>query len=444
MSDKMKITVIGTGYVGLVTGTCFSEMGNQVYCVDIIEEKINNLKNNIVGIYEPQLEELVKSNQEKGDLIFTTNLKKAIENSDLYFIAVGTPMASDGSCNLEYVFDVAKSIGEYMNHDCFVITKSTVPVGTSIEIGKIIQNELNNRNKNFKFNLISNPEFLKEGSAVNDCLRPDRVVIGAENDESFKIMEQLYEPFIRNSYNYVFMNINSAEMTKYAANAMLATKISFMNELAGICDKTGVDINEVRKGIGTDQRIGFSFIYAGCGYGGSCFPKDVNALINIGKTNDCPTEILEAVDSINKKSKMYIPNKIFNEFGDDLTGLTFGVWGLSFKPDTDDMREASSITIINSLLEKGAKIKVYDPKAMDTAKTIFKDTIEYYSNRFDVLKDSDALILITEWKEFRNPNFELIKKDLKNPIIFDGRNQYDKKYLNEIGFKYYQIGVDGF
>ena len=309
----MRITVIGTGYVGLVTGTCFAEMGNQVFCVDIIEEKINNLKNNIVDIYEPQLEELVKSNQERGDLIFTTNLKNAIENSDLYFIAVGTPMDEDGSCNLEYVFNVAKNIGEYMNHDCFVITKSTVPVGTNNEIGKIIQKELDKQNKNYKFNLISNPEFLKEGSAVSDCLRPDRIVVGAENEKSFEVMEQLYEPFIRNSYNFVFMNINSAEMTKYAANAMLATKISFMNELAGICDKTGVDINEVRKGIGTDKRIGFSFIYAGCGYGGSCFPKDVNALINIGQKNDCPTEILEAVNSINDKSKMYIPNKIFNE-----------------------------------------------------------------------------------------------------------------------------------
>ena len=438
----MRITVIGTGYVGLVTGTCFAEMGNQVFCVDIIEEKINNLKNNIVDIYEPQLEELVKSNQERGDLIFTTDLKNAIENSDLYFIAVGTPMDEDGSCNLEYVFNVSKNIGEYMNHDCFVITKSTVPVGTNHEIGKIIQKELDKQNKNYEFNLISNPEFLKEGSAVSDCLRPDRIVVGAENEKSFEVMEQLYEPFIRNSYNFVFMNINSAEMTKYAANAMLATKISFMNELAGICDKTGVDINEVRKGIGTDKRIGFSFIYAGCGYGGSCFPKDVNALINMGQKNDCPTEILEAVNSINDKSKMYIPNKIFNEFGEDLSGRTFGVWGLSFKPDTDDMREASSITIINSLLEKGAKIKAYDPKAMKTAEKIFKDTIEYCNNRFDVLKDSDALILITEWKEFRNPIFELIKKDLKYPIIFDGRNQYDKKYLNEIGFKYYQIGVD--
>ena len=439
----MKITVIGTGYVGLVTGTCFAEMGNQVYCVDIIEEKIKNLRNNIIDIYEPQLEELVKSNQDKGDLIFTTDLKTAIENTDLYFIAVGTPMAKDGSCNLEYVFNVAKSIGEYMNHDCFVITKSTVPVGTSHEIGKIIKNELNKRNKSFKFNLISNPEFLKEGTAVSDCLRPDRIVIGAENEESFNTMKQLYEHFIRNSYNYVFMNINSAEMTKYAANAMLATKISFMNELAGICDKTGVDINEVRKGIGTDQRIGFSFIYAGCGYGGSCFPKDVNALINIGKTNGSPTEILEAVNSINNKAKMYIPNKITKHFGDDLTGLTFGIWGLSFKPDTDDMREASSITIINSLLEKGAKIKAYDPKAMKTAKNIFKETIKYCNNRFEVIDNSDALILITEWKEFRNPNFEIIKNKLKTPVIFDGRNQFDKKYLNELGFKYYQIGVDG-
>lgn len=439
----MKITVIGTGYVGLVTGTCFSEMGNQVYCVDIDDEKINNLKNNVVDIYEPQLEELVKSNQKRGDLIFTTNLKDAIENTDLYFIAVGTPMSGDGSCNLEYVFNVAKSIGEYMDHDCFIITKSTVPVGTSIEIGKILQEELDKRNKDFKFNLISNPEFLKEGSAVQDCLRPNRIVVGADNKECFEVMENLYEPFVRNSYNYVFMNINSAEMTKYAANAMLATKISFMNELAGICDRTGVDINEVRKGIGTDSRIGFSFIYAGCGYGGSCFPKDVNALINIGKDNNIPTKILEAVDYVNNQSKMYIPTKIFNHFGNDLSNLTFGVWGLSFKPDTDDMREASSITIINTLLERGASIKVYDPKAMKNAKLIFKDTIQYCESRFDVLNGSDALILITEWKEFRNPNFEIIKNELKNPIIFDGRNQYDKKYLNNLGFKYYQIGVDG-
>ena len=440
----MKITVIGTGYVGLVTGTCFSDMGNQVYCVDIVEEKIENLKNNIVDIYEPQLEELVKSNQEKGDLIFTTNLEEAIENTDLYFIAVGTPMEVDGSCNLDYVYDVAKSIGKYMVHDCYVITKSTVPVGTNVEIGKIIQNELDKRNVNFKFGLISNPEFLKEGSAINDCLRPDRIVVGADDEECFKLMEKLYEPFIRNSYNYVFMNINSAEMTKYAANAMLATKISFMNELAGICDKTGVDINEVRKGIGTDPRIGFSFIYAGCGYGGSCFPKDVNALINIGKKTNSPTNILEAVNFINNESKMYIPQKILKHFGNDLSNLTFGIWGLSFKPDTDDMREASSITIINSLLEKGAKIKAYDPKALKNTKIIFKDRIEYCNSRFDVLKDSDALILITEWKEFRNPNFEVIKDELKSPIIFDGRNQYDKKYLNELGFKYYQIGVDGF
>ena len=437
----MKISIIGTGYVGLVTGTCFAEMGNHVYCVDIIDEKINNLKNNIVDIYEPQLKELISSNQEKGDLIFTTNLKESIENSDLYFIAVGTPMNDDGSCKLEYVYDVAHSIGKYINHDCFVITKSTVPVGTNNEIKKIIAKEMKHRQVNYKVNIISNPEFLKEGSAISDCLRPDRIVIGADNNESFSIMEKLYEPFIRNSYNYIFMDINSAEMTKYAANAMLATKISFMNELAGICDKTGVDINEVRKGIGTDQRIGFNFIYAGCGYGGSCFPKDVNALIHIGQTNNCPTNILQSVDIINKKSKMFIPNKIFKHFGNDLSGLEFGIWGLSFKPDTDDMREASSITIINALLEKNAIIKAYDPKALNNARKIFGHDITYCENRFDVLNNSDALILITEWKEFRNPNFEIIKDKMNNPLIFDGRNQYDKKYLNELGFKYYQIGV---
>jgi len=439
----MNIAIIGTGYVGLVTGTCFAEMGNHVYCVDIIEEKINNLKKNIVDIYEPQLNKLISSNQEKGNLIFTTNIKYSIENSDLYFIAVGTPMSDDGSCDLKYVYNVAHNIGKYINHDCFIITKSTVPIGTNKKVGEIIKEELEKRNVDYSFNLISNPEFLKEGSAVQDCLQPDRIIIGAENNESFEIMKKLYKPFAKNSYNYVFMNINSAEMTKYAANAMLATKISFMNELANICDQTGVDINDVRKGIGTDERIGFNFIYAGCGYGGSCFPKDVNALIHIGQENNCPTDILKSVNEVNERAKMFIPKKIVEHFGEDLSELEFGVWGLSFKPDTDDMREASSITIINSLLEKGATIKAYDPKAMKTAKKIFKDSIIYCDSRIDVLKDSDALILITEWQEFRNPDFEIIKEKIKNPIIFDGRNQYDKNYLNKLGFKYYQIGVYG-
>ena len=438
----MNITVIGTGYVGLVTGACFSKMGNKVYCVDIDESKIDGLKNGVLPIFEPHLGTMVKNGQEKGDLIFTTEILEALDNTDIIFIAVGTPMAEDGSADLDYVFSAASDIAENITHDSLVVVKSTVPVGTCFKVKEHIENILKEKNSDVKIDIASNPEFLKEGRAIEDCMHPDRIVIGAENPEVFDKLKDLYSSFVLNHDRFILMDIKSSEMTKYVANAMLATKISFMNELAGICDKTGVDINEVRKGIGTDKRIGFSFIYAGCGYGGSCFPKDVNALINIGQKNDCPTEILEAVNSINDKSKMYIPNKVFEEFGDDLTGRTFGVWGLSFKPDTDDMREASSITIINSLLEKGAKIKAYDPKAIKTAKTIFKDTIEYSNSRFDVLKDSDALILITEWKEFRNPIFELIKKDLKYPIIFDGRNQYDQKYLNEIGFKYYQIGVD--
>lgn len=439
----IRITVIGTGYVGLVTGTCFAEMGNKVFCMDVDENKINDLKNNIVTIYEPQLSELVSSNQEKGDLIFTTDLKYSIENSDLYFIAVGTPMSADGSCNLDYVFDVAKNIGKSINHDCFVIVKSTVPVGTCKDVKKIIVDELKKRGVDYNVNIISNPEFLKEGTAVQDCLRPDRIVLGAENDDSFDIMKKLYEHFIRNSYNFVLMDLNSAEMTKYAANAMLATKISFMNELAGICDKTGVNINNVRKGIGTDKRIGFSFIYAGCGYGGSCFPKDVNALINVGKQNDCPTRILQSVNEVNNDSKMFIPNKISKHFNGDLNGLTFGVWGLAFKPDTDDMREASSITIINYLIDNGAYVKVYDPKAMGNAKSIFNsDKIKYCESKYEVLDDADALVLITEWKEFRSPNFDIIEDKLKNKLIFDGRNQYDYDSLKEDGFTYYQIGVN--
>ncbi len=440
----MQLTIIGTGYVGLVTGTCFAEMGNEVYCVDVIESKINELKKGNIPIYEPQLKEMVIENQEKGNLTFTTNLKEAITNSNIYFIAVGTPMAEDGSCNLEYVFNVAQDIGKLIDKDCYIVTKSTVPVGTGEKIKEIISKELEKRNVTFKFNIISNPEFLKEGTAVSDCMRPDRVIIGSDDEESFKMMKELYRHFVLNTDNFIFMDLKSAEMTKYAANAMLATKISFMNEIANICEKTGANVNKVRKGIGSDKRIGYSFIYPGCGYGGSCFPKDVQALIKIAEEKDYQTKILNSVEEVNKEQKLSLVKKIISEFGDNLEGLTFGVWGLAFKPNTDDMREASSITIINELTKKGAKIKAYDPKATEEAKNIYlKDNtnVEYVEKRYDALKDVDAMILITEWKEFRNPNFEEIKNLMNNPIIFDGRNQYSQEILKDLGFKYYQIGV---
>ena len=440
----MKLTIIGTGYVGLVTGTCFSEMGNTVYCLDINEKIIDDLKNGIIPIYEPQLEEMVKNNQKRKNLFFTTDNKDAIKKSNIYFIAVGTPMNENGSANLDYVLKSAKNIGKYMENDSYIIIKSTVPVGTSNKVKEIILKELEKRNLKLKVNMISNPEFLKEGSAVNDCMRPDRIVIGADNEDSFKIMKSLYDPFIKNHDRYILMDIKSAEMTKYAANSMLATRISFMNEMANICKLTGADINNVRKGIGSDKRIGYSFLYAGCGYGGSCFPKDIQALIKLSKDNGYESKILKAVESVNQDQKLYLVNQIIDYFGENLNDLTFGLWGLAFKPDTDDMRQASSITVINELTSRGAKIKAYDPKAIEEAKNNYlKDNnkIEYVENKYTSLEDVDAMILITEWKEFRNPDFNKMKNIMKNSIIFDGRNQYNKDRLNEYGFKYYQIGV---
>ncbi len=440
----MKLTVIGTGYVGLVTGTCFSEMGNKVYCVDVIEEKIENLKKGIIPIYEPQLKELVLKNQEANDLIFTTNIEEALSNSNVFFIAVGTPMNDDGSANLNYVFDVAREIGEYMCHDCTVVTKSTVPVGTGYKIKDIIQNELNKREVNFEFNIVSNPEFLKEGTAVSDCMRPDRIIIGCDSPKGFNVMKELYRHFVLNTDNFIEMDLLSAEMTKYAANSMLATKISFMNEISNICEKTGANINNVRKGIGSDSRIGYSFIYAGCGYGGSCFPKDVSALIHTGEENDYNARILKAVEEVNKDQKMVLVNKIINHFGEDLSDKVFGVWGLSFKPDTDDMREATSITVIKELTKRNAKIQAYDPKAINESKNIYlkgNKNIEYANDKYAAIENVDAMILITEWKEFRNPDFSYMGKIMKNKLIFDGRNQYNPNYINDFGFKYYQIGV---
>lgn len=440
----MRLTVIGTGYVGLVTGTCFAEMGNQVYCVDVNEKIINNLKKGIIPIYEPQLSDMVIDNQNKGNITFTTDTKTSLEKSDIYYIAVGTPMSEDGSCDLTYVYNVASEIGQYMNHDCYVVIKSTVPVGTSDEVKSIINEELDKRGEKFDFKMISNPEFLKEGSAVHDCLFPDRIIIGYEDEECYQIMEELYEPFTDNNKNILFMNIKSAELTKYAANAMLASRISFMNEMANICEKTGANIEDIRIGIGTDKRIGSHFLHAGCGYGGSCFPKDVQGLISIAEQNGLDPKLLKAIEDVNYNQKLSLVRKVVDHFGEDLSGLTFGIWGLSFKPNTDDMREASSITLINELTKKGAKIQAYDPKAMEESKEKYlkdNENIEYFNNKKDALVDADAMILVTEWKEFRTPDFSVIKKILKNPVIFDGRNQYNNEKLKKLGFKHYQIGI---
>lgn len=440
----MKISVIGTGYVGLVTGTCLADYGNDVYCVDVDEKKIKKLKEGIIPIYEPELEGMVHENYGSGRLRFTTDMKEALDNSEICFIAIGTPMGEDGSADLQYVLSVAKSIGKNMEHHMYIIDKSTVPVGTAKKVRQTVQKELDDRNLNLSFDVISNPEFLKEGTAVSDCSRPDRVVIGTDNDNAARIMKQLYTPLVKNTEAMIFMDIASAEMTKYTANAMLATKISFMNEISNVCEKVGADINKVRLGIGSDHRIGYQFIYAGCGYGGSCFPKDVQALIKTSHDFGYETEILKAVEAVNAKQKLVIPNKVIQRFGENLEGKIFAVWGLAFKPNTDDMRMSAAITIINELTKRGAKIKAYDPKAEKEAKECYlKDNqnVEYCESKYTTLIDAEAMIMITEWKEFRQPDFGEIKHRLKNPIIFDGRNQYDEEQLENLGFEYYQIGV---
>lgn len=438
----MNITVIGTGYVGLVTGTCFSEMGNNVYCIDIDEEKIKSLKDGIIPIYEQHLEGMVIKNHNKGNLIFTTALEEGLSKSDICFIAVGTPMASDGCADLSVVFQVAKNIGELMSHDLIIVTKSTVPVGTGDKIEKIIQKELDKRGVNYNFQMVSNPEFLKEGTAVEDSMRPDRVIIGSEDEKTINMMKELYAPYVKNHDRFIIMDIRSAEMSKYASNAMLATRISFMNEIANICEKVGADVNKVRLGVGSDKRIGYSFLYAGCGYGGSCFPKDVSALIKTGEIAGYSPKILNEVENVNNNQKMVLVNKIREKFGENLSNLSFGIWGLSFKPGTDDMREAPSVVIINELLKSGASIKAYDPKACEVAENIFKgnENIEFCNSKYDVLNDSNSLIIVTEWNEFKSPDFNEIYDRLKHKIIFDGRNQFDKELLDTFGFEYYQIG----
>ncbi|WP_415397715.1 UDP-glucose dehydrogenase family protein [Sulfurimonas sp. CS5] len=441
----MKISIIGTGYVGLVSGACFAQMGNSVTCVDIDEKKIEDLKQGIIPIYEPGLEDMTLENYKNKTLSFTTNSSEAIKNSKIAFIAVGTPMGEDGSADLKYVLAVAKTIGESMEDYMVIVDKSTVPVGTADKVKATIEAELDRRGVDIKFDVVSNPEFLKEGAAVNDFLHPDRVVIGADSDKAMDIMKELYAPFMKRHEYFIGMDIKSAEMTKYAANAMLATKISFMNEMSQICERVGADINKVRNGIGSDSRIGYSFIYPGCGYGGSCFPKDVQALAKTAKDFGYNPRILDAVEAVNLDQKFVISNKVIARFGENLDGKTFAIWGLSFKPETDDMREASSITIINELTRRGAKVVAYDPKARHEAESYYlkgNDKVSYVDGKYDALKDADAVILVTEWQEFRSPDFDEMKKLLKNSIFFDGRNQFSKEKMAKYGFEYFQIGVN--
>ena len=438
----MKLTVIGSGYVGLVSGACFAEMGNQVSCIDIDAQKIENLKKGIIPIYEPGLESLVLDNVKKGNIQFSTQLEDGLKNTELVFIAVGTPMGADGSADLKYVLSVAKEIGQKMQTPLVVVDKSTVPVGTADKVRETIQAELDLRKSSLTFDVVSNPEFLKEGAAIDDFMKPDRVVIGADSEASLQKMKELYAPFFRTNDRFIGMDVRSAEMTKYAANAMLATKISFMNEMSNICERVGADVNHVRTGIGSDKRIGYSFIYPGCGYGGSCFPKDVKALTRLAKDVDYKANLIEAVEKVNDAQKLVIANKVTSRFGENLTGLTFGIWGLSFKPGTDDMREAPSIYTIKYLLDRGAKINAYDPKAIHEAKEFYlKDLdVNYCTTKYEAITKVDALILLTEWKEFSSPDFIQLKALLNHPIIFDGRNQYNALILKEKGFEYYQIG----
>lgn len=440
----MDIAVIGTGYVGLVTGTCFAEIGHNVYCVDIDETKINNLKQGIIPIYEPGLEEMVKSNAKEGRLSFTTSLKEAVQESLFVFIAVGTPADEQGNANLSYVLSAAREIGEVTYDYKIIVDKSTVPVGTASLVKKVIQEEIAKRpnSPNVEFDVVSNPEFLKEGAAIDDFMRPDRIVIGTDNVRTGQLMKELYAPFVRNGHPLIIMDIASAEITKYAANCMLATRISFMNEIARICDASGADIEAVRQGIGTDSRIGMPFLYAGIGYGGSCFPKDVQAMIKTGNKLGVETKILNSVEEVNKRQKKRLVEMIIEKYGNDLSGYTFTVWGLSFKPKTDDMREAPAIDTINELVAKGAKIQAHDPIAMDVAKKIFinQDNITFYDNNYDALQGADALLLITEWNSYRRPDMEKMRKLMNKAVVYDGRNQYDPRTMNDAEFEYHCIG----
>ena len=436
----MKIAIVGTGYVGLVTGTCFAEMGVEVFCVDIDRQKIENLRNGVVPIYEPGLEEMVIRNYEVGRLHFTTDLTEVLDQVEIVFSAVGTPPDEDGSADLKYVLDVARTIGRAMNKYLLVVTKSTVPVGTARRIRQTIADELDRRGVTIDFDIASNPEFLKEGAAVKDFMHPDRIVVGVESDRARRLMEKLYHPFMLNNFRIIYMDIPSAEMTKYAANAMLATRISFMNDMANLCEIIGADINMVRKGIGSDTRIGSSFLYAGCGYGGSCFPKDVKALISTASDHGYPMRILQAVEDVNEEQKTLLFRKLSAHFGGDLRGRKVAMWGLAFKPETDDMREAPSLVLIDRLLDAGCQITAYDPVAIPEARRRIGDRIAYAKNIYETVEGADVLMVVTEWKEFRLPAWARIRSLMKTPLILDGRNIYNIAEIEEAGFTYHCIG----
>lgn len=436
----MNIAIVGTGYVGLVTGTCFSEMGVDVTCVDINEAKIKALQGGVMPIYEPGLESLVLKNVEAGRLHFTTDLTACLDNVSIVFSAVGTPLDEDGSADLRYVLDVARTVGRSINKYTLLVTKSTVPVGTAQKVKAVIQEELDKRGVTIPFDVASNPEFLKEGAAIKDFMAPDRVVVGIESDHARKLMERLYRPFVLNGYPILFMDIPSAEMTKYAANAMLATRISFMNDIANLCERVGADVECVRKGIGSDTRIGKHFLYAGCGYGGSCFPKDVKALLHTGKENGYTMRVIEAVEEVNETQKSIVFEKVNKLFNNDLKGKIVAIWGLAFKPDTDDMREAPALEVIARLLAAGTVVKVYDPVAMAECRRRIDDFVVYSQDMYEAVIDADALLLLTEWKQFRIPSWSVIHKVMKSHVVVDGRNIYDGEELKELGFTYSRIG----
>ncbi len=436
----MNIAIVGTGYVGLVSGTCFAEMGVNVTCVDVNEEKINSLKNGQVPIYEPGLDEMVLRNHREGRLNFTTDLTSCLDNVDIVFSAVGTPPDEDGSADLQYVLAVAREFGQNINKYTVLVTKSTVPVGTAKKVKAVIREELEKRGVDVPFDVASNPEFLKEGAAIKDFMSPDRVVVGVESEKAKELMSKLYRPFMLNNFRVIFTDIPSAEMIKYAANSMLATRISFMNDIANLCELVGADVNMVRKGIGADVRIGSKFLYPGCGYGGSCFPKDVKALIKTAEKNGYNMSVLKAVEEVNENQKHVLFNKLSKYYGGDLKGKTIAMWGLAFKPETDDMREATSLVTISLLLEAGCTVRVYDPVAMNECRRRIGDKVYYATDMYDAVLDADALLMLTEWKQFRLPSWGVVNKSMKKPLIIDGRNIYDAEELKQNGFEYYCIG----
>lgn len=436
----MNIAIVGTGYVGLVSGTCFSDMGINVTCVDVDNQKIENLKNGIIPIYEPGLEEMVKKNAKAGRLKFTTDLTSILDDVDVVFSAVGTPPDEDGSADLKYVLAVARTIGQHINKYTVVVTKSTVPVGTAAKVKTAIQEEIDRRGVNVEFDVASNPEFLKEGAAIKDFMSPDRVVVGVETERARKIMSRLYKPFMLVNDRMIFTDIPSAEMIKYAANAMLATRISFMNDIANLCELVGADVNMVRKGIGSDNRIGKKFLYPGCGYGGSCFPKDVKALIKTAEKAGYPMQVLKAVEAVNERQKEVLFNKLMKHFDGNIAGKTITIWGLAFKPETDDMREAPSLILIDKLIEAGVTVKVYDPIAINECKRRIGNKVTYGKDMYDAAFNADALLLVTEWREFRFPNFAILSKVMLQRVIIDGRNIYDRNELAQHDFTYYKIG----